>query len=179
MSVSFHLDSTTKAVSFSQTLVLYKGENMDIRFKYATISDSENNVVSGFILCFDTMEDAEEPFRILIKSYEETHIYEKTVVHFYTETDNTCSLHFTIRGDESFEAILSGIESKYVQQLINSVETQGFIFILTAVATNNNKMELNKKKYISTSRIYMDEKIFESHVGRLKFDFNALKEAIK
>ena len=47
---------------------------MNIRFKYASICDKANNVVAGFILCFDTLKEAEEPFRILIKSYEETNI---------------------------------------------------------------------------------------------------------
>lgn len=152
---------------------------MNIRFKYASICDKANNEVAGFVLCFDTLKEAEEPFRILIKSYEETNFYEKTSVHFFHETENTCSLKLTINGYESFEAELSGIELKYVQQLIDSIESQGFIFILSAAVSNDDDMTINKNKYISTSRIYLDGHLYESHIGRLKFDINALKEAVQ
>ena len=152
---------------------------MSVRIEFATINDEQNNEAAGIILCFDTLEEAEVPFRALIKSYEETNIYEKTTVHFVHETESTYSMHFTIHGNDSFKAVFMGIAPKRLQMLIESIETQGFIFILSAIIAKNSEIILNRNKYICLTRVYLDEQIYESHIDELKYNFKAIKEAIK
>jgi len=151
---------------------------MDIRFRFLNISNGNLNNITGFALCFDSLNEADVVFKTLIKSYDETHIYEKTMVKFSSCSNETYNLHFCIKGIESFHAHLMQIDKKFVFLLRDAIEKQGNIFIITAKSTKEDEFIINKGKYICVSRIYIDDTIIERKVHEATFDMNLLKELI-
>lgn len=151
---------------------------MNIRFRYISIIDENNNAISGFALCFDSLAESNKIFEILIKSYEESHVFEKTTVKFYSADDGTYSLKFLINGDDSFKAELSKIDKKYVQLLKEAIEEQGTIFIVSAKSKTEEEFQINKGKYICITRIYINDVLVERIFPGKQFSFELLKEFI-
>ncbi len=154
---------------------------MDIRFRFISVSDiNSEKTISGFALCYDTLEESNIMFETLMRAYEETKVFEKTIVKFSSHSDGSYKLLLTINGNETFCATIDHIEKQYVCCLKEAIEEQGTIFVISAKSTEEEELSINKGNFICVTRIYIDDIAIERESNTIgnQFDIDLLKRLV-
>lgn len=129
---------------------------MNIKFRHIKIGDGEKEI-SGFALCYETLQQAGVIFDILLSGYE-NNIEKKVFIKFIKESNNTYELKMLVRGNKNeYMVEIGGIEGEYIDELKASIIKSGSIFVVTAKSNTESEFVLTQHKFFCVNEIYIDE----------------------
>ena len=151
---------------------------MNIRFRYISINTS-NNEVSGFILCYDSLQDAQSFFDVLMNAYKHGIKY-KTLLKFQNSDSTEYNMILVINGGEyCYQIEISGIDHIFIDKLCESIKNNGYVYILTAQSKTEQELKLVKSGYLCISRFFVNEVQIEGCVNNTEFPIKELNNFVR